>query len=113
MACSDAESHPPASHRAGGQESPRRLPGHGNVARARRGTHPRGLGRLVPPSRVGGAGDRSPLGSASLVAPVRPFRALRYAEAAAGPLAPLVAPPSDVVSPSEREPYLAQSAHNI
>jgi uncharacterized protein (DUF1015 family) len=47
------------------------------------------------------------------VATVRPFRALRYAEAAAGPLATLVAPPYDVVSPSEREAYLAQSPHNI
>jgi uncharacterized protein (DUF1015 family) len=47
------------------------------------------------------------------VATIRPFRALRYAEAAAGPLEALVAPPYDVISPSEREAYLAQSPHNI
>jgi uncharacterized protein (DUF1015 family) len=47
------------------------------------------------------------------MATVRPFRALRYAEAAAGPLEDLVAPPYDVISPAEREAYLAQSPHNI
>jgi uncharacterized protein (DUF1015 family) len=47
------------------------------------------------------------------VATIRPFRALRYAEAAAGSLEDLVAPPYDVISPSEREAYLAQSPYNI
>jgi uncharacterized protein (DUF1015 family) len=45
------------------------------------------------------------------VADVRPFRALGYA-AAAGPLADLVAPPYDVISPDERRLYLAQSPYN-
>jgi uncharacterized protein (DUF1015 family) len=43
---------------------------------------------------------------------IRPFRALRYSEAA-GPLAELVAPPYDVISPEERERYLARSPHNV
>ncbi len=44
---------------------------------------------------------------------VRPFRALRYDEGAAGPLDSLVAPPYDVISPSERDDYLARSPHNV
>ena len=43
---------------------------------------------------------------------VRPFRALRYGEQA-GPLAGLVAPPYDVISPQERERYLARSPYNV
>ncbi|HET7046284.1 MAG TPA: DUF1015 domain-containing protein, partial [Gaiellaceae bacterium] len=43
---------------------------------------------------------------------IRPFRALRYA-AEAGPLADLVAPPYDVISPEERERYLARSPFNV
>jgi uncharacterized protein (DUF1015 family) len=44
---------------------------------------------------------------------VRPFRALRYDEAVAGPLERLVAPPYDVISPAEREDYLARSPYNV
>jgi uncharacterized protein (DUF1015 family) len=47
------------------------------------------------------------------VATVRPFRALRYDEAVAGPLAQLVAPPYDVVSPQQRADYLARSPYNV
>jgi uncharacterized protein (DUF1015 family) len=47
------------------------------------------------------------------VAVVEPFRALRYDERLAGPLASLVAPPYDVISPEERERYLARSPHNV
>src|SRR5919206_5024787 len=46
------------------------------------------------------------------MAQVRPFRALRYA-ASAGPLDRLVAPPYDVISPEERERYLARDPHNV
>jgi uncharacterized protein (DUF1015 family) len=49
----------------------------------------------------------------TLVADVRPFRAERYDEAKAGPLDQLVAPPYDVISPAEREEYLARSAYNV
>jgi uncharacterized protein (DUF1015 family) len=44
---------------------------------------------------------------------VRPFRALRYDEAKAGPLATLVAPPYDVIGSEEREALRAQSPHNV
>ena len=37
------------------------------------------------------------------MAVVKPFRALRYDEAKAGPLEKLVAPPYDVISPEQRE----------
>jgi uncharacterized protein (DUF1015 family) len=46
------------------------------------------------------------------MAQLRPFRALRYADAA-GPLERLVAPPYDVISPQERERYLALDPHNV
>src|SRR5438067_1985874 len=46
------------------------------------------------------------------MAQVRPFRALRYSPAA-GPLERLVAPPYDVISPGERERYLALDPHNV
>jgi uncharacterized protein (DUF1015 family) len=46
------------------------------------------------------------------MAQVRGFRALRYS-AAAGSLARLVAPPYDVISPQEREHYLALDPHNV
>jgi len=52
------------------------------------------------------------LGS-SRMAEVKPFRAERYDEAKAGPLDRLVAPPYDVISPSEREEYLARSPYNV
>jgi len=47
------------------------------------------------------------------VAVVKPFRALRYDERRAGPLADLVAPPYDVISPAERERYAARSPYNV
>jgi uncharacterized protein (DUF1015 family) len=47
------------------------------------------------------------------MAVVKPFRALRYDEAAAGPLEALVAPPYDVVSDEEREELLARSPYNV
>jgi len=46
------------------------------------------------------------------MAVVKPFRALRYDEAAAGPLESLVAPPYDVISPAQRLEYLARP-HNV
>jgi uncharacterized protein (DUF1015 family) len=52
------------------------------------------------------------LGSVPM-ANVKPFRAERYDEAKAGPLERLVAPPYDVISPSEREEYLARSPYNV
>ena len=47
------------------------------------------------------------------MAVVKPFRALRYDEAAAGPLESLVAPPYDVISSEQREELRARSAHNV
>jgi len=47
------------------------------------------------------------------MAVVKPFRALRYDERKAGPLERLVAPPFDVISPEEREEYLARSPYNV
>ena len=47
------------------------------------------------------------------MAEVKPFRALRYDEATAGPLEQLVAPPYDVVSPEERAALAAQSPYNV
>ena len=44
---------------------------------------------------------------------VRPFRALRYDEAQAGPLETLVAPPYDVIGPEERDALRARSRHNV
>src|SRR6266542_1672857 len=52
------------------------------------------------------------LGS-SRMADVKPFRAERYDEATAGPLEQLVAPPYDVISPAERDEYLALSPYNV
>src|SRR5882724_2260550 len=52
------------------------------------------------------------LGSAQM-AVVKPFRAERYDEAKAGPLERLVAPPYDVISPEQREEYLARSPYNV
>ncbi|WP_217914575.1 DUF1015 family protein [Miltoncostaea marina] len=45
------------------------------------------------------------------MADVRPFRALRFADAA-GPLGSLVSPPYDVISPEERRGYMAASPYN-
>jgi uncharacterized protein (DUF1015 family) len=47
------------------------------------------------------------------MAVVKPFRAERYDESKAGPLDRLVAPPYDVISPREREEYLARSPYNV
>jgi len=47
------------------------------------------------------------------MAEIRPFHALRYGEAKAGPLEQLVAPPYDVISDSERQDYLARSPYNV
>jgi uncharacterized protein (DUF1015 family) len=44
---------------------------------------------------------------------VRPFRALRYNTAVAGPLDDLVAPPYDVISDEQRRDYLARSPYNV
>jgi uncharacterized protein (DUF1015 family) len=49
----------------------------------------------------------------TVVADVRAFRAERYEEAEAGPLETLVAPPYDVITPAEREEYLARSPYNV
>ncbi|MGC9973999.1 MAG: DUF1015 domain-containing protein [Gaiellaceae bacterium] len=47
------------------------------------------------------------------MADVRPFQALTFDTAVAGPLAQLVAPPYDVIDAAERARYLARSPHNI
>jgi uncharacterized protein (DUF1015 family) len=47
------------------------------------------------------------------MADVKPFRAERYDEGRAGPLEELVAPPYDVISPAERDEYLARSPYNV
>jgi uncharacterized protein (DUF1015 family) len=44
---------------------------------------------------------------------VKPFRALRYDEAKAGPLETLVAPPYDVISTEQREELRARSPYNV
>ena len=47
------------------------------------------------------------------MAVVKPFCALRYDEATAGPLETLVAPPYDVISPEQREELRGRSPHNV
>ena len=47
------------------------------------------------------------------VADLKPFRALRYDEAKAGPLDTLVAPPYDVIGPDERAELIARSPYNV
>ena len=47
------------------------------------------------------------------MAVVKPFRAVRYDEERAGPLAEVVAPPYDVIGPDERRELLARSPHNV
>ena len=47
------------------------------------------------------------------MAVVKPFRALRYDPAVAGPLETLVAPPYDVISEEQREELRARSPHNV
>ncbi len=47
------------------------------------------------------------------MAVVKPFRALRYDEAAAGPLETLVAPPYDVISAEQRLELLERNPRNV
>ncbi len=47
------------------------------------------------------------------MAVVKPFRALRYDESAAGPLETLVAPPYDVISEEQRKELRDRSPHNV
>jgi uncharacterized protein (DUF1015 family) len=47
------------------------------------------------------------------MAAVKPIRAVRYEEDAAGPLAQLVAPPYDVIDEAQRAELLARSPHNV
>ncbi|HET9323618.1 MAG TPA: DUF1015 domain-containing protein [Gaiellaceae bacterium] len=47
------------------------------------------------------------------MAVVKPIRAVRYDEAAAGPLAALVAPPYDVIDDAKREELLTRSPLNV
>jgi len=47
------------------------------------------------------------------VAGIRPFRALRYDEAVAGPLESLVAPPYDVIGAEQREELRRASPYNV
>jgi len=47
------------------------------------------------------------------MAVVKPFRAVRYDEAVAGPLERLVAPPYDVISPQEREELRERDPRNV
>jgi uncharacterized protein (DUF1015 family) len=47
------------------------------------------------------------------MAVVKPFRALRYDVARAGPLETLVAPPYDVIGPEEREQLRSRSPYNV
>jgi uncharacterized protein (DUF1015 family) len=47
------------------------------------------------------------------MAVVKPFRAVRYDEGIAGPLATLVAPPYDVIGPEERAELAARSPYNV
>jgi uncharacterized protein (DUF1015 family) len=77
---------------------------------------PSGLGRRLArgrahqPARQYGGGA---VGTVSAVAVVRPFRALRYDPAVAGPLETLVAPPYDVIGPEQREELLRRNAYNV
>ena len=47
------------------------------------------------------------------MAVVEPFRAVRYDERRAGPLADVVAPPYDVIGPEERRSYLERSPYSV
>jgi uncharacterized protein (DUF1015 family) len=52
-------------------------------------------------------------GKLAVVPLVKPFRALRYAVGAAGPLDSLVAPPYDVISSAELEGFVAGNPYNV
>jgi uncharacterized protein (DUF1015 family) len=56
---------------------------------------------------------RGLVGTLPTMAVVKPFRALRYDEAVAGPLETLVAPPYDVITDEQREELRARSPHNV
>ena len=56
---------------------------------------------------------REPVGTLPAMAVVKPFRALRYDEAVAGPLESLVAPPYDVVDDQQRKQLGARSPYNV
>ena len=56
---------------------------------------------------------RGPVGTLPAMAVVKPFRALRYDEAVAGPLETLVAPPYDVITDEQREELRARSPYNV
>ncbi len=68
---------------------------------------------LCSPARDKALSCGAPVGTVSAVAVVRPFRALRYEAAVAGPLESLVAPPYDVVDAEEREQLLGRSPYNV
>src|SRR6188508_2149280 len=53
------------------------------------------------------------VGTLAAMAVVKPFRALRYDEAVAGPLETLVAPPYDVISPEQRDELRTRSPYNV
>lgn len=69
-------------------------------------------GRLSGMLSTASPGSR-PAGTVRSMARIRPFRALRYDEGVAGPLASLVAPPYDVISEEQRAEYRARSPHNV
>ena len=46
------------------------------------------------------------------MAEIRPFRALRFTQAA-GPIAELTCPPYDIIGESQRLSYLKRNPHNI
>ena len=56
---------------------------------------------------------RGRVGTLPAMAVVKPFRALRYDEAVAGPLETLVAPPYDVITDEQREELQARSPYNV
>src|SRR5215210_5301299 len=56
---------------------------------------------------------RRAVGTLAAMAVVKPFRALRYDEAVAGPLETLVAPPYDVISPEQRDELRERSPYNV
>jgi len=74
------------------------------VARRRSGRRGRGQARRE------GVGEA---GTVSAVAAIRPFRALRYDEAVAGPLDSLVAPPYDVIGDEQRAELGRTSPYNV
>ena len=86
------------------------------IRRARAGSQPFLSGDCVDPLDhpiLGERDDRGHVASLAIVADVRPFSSMRFDEAKAGPLETLVAPPYDVISPAEREHYLALSPYSV